>query len=407
MTTHAVSIYLRRVRAKPMRVAYVTADPGVPVYGRKGNSVHVQGMLRALLHHGATVELFAASLGGDIPDDLAHVRTHQLPAVAKGDLAQRETGLFRANAALRNTLEQAGPFDLVYERYSLWSCAAMEWARERETPSILEVNAPLIEEQATHRGLVDRATAESVARRAFAAASVLCAVSTGVARYLEGFEHALGRVHVVPNGIDPRRFPAGIPAALPAPDLFTVGFLGTLKPWHGLGVLIEAFAAFAAKHPLSRLLIVGDGPERARLIEDAARHGLSDALVMTGSVPAEEVPQYIASMDVSTAPYPATGDFYFSPLKIYESMAMGVPVVASRIGEIGELIDHGVNGLLVPPGEAAAIAQALERLACDSVGRRAMGAAARVTVLAGHTWDLAAARLFALAGFVGPHDDDI
>ncbi len=404
MTTSTADTDRQRARPRPLRIAYVCADPGVPVYGRKGNSVHVQGMLRALLKQGATIELFAASLGGDVPSDLAHLRTHALTAVSKGDLAQREKELFCANVALRDALDHAGPFDLVYERYSLWSCAAMEWARGRATASILEVNAPLIEEQATHRGLVDRATAESAARRAFAAASVLCAVSTGVARYLEGFEHALGRIHVVPNGIDPLRFPTEIHPALPAPDLFTVGFLGTLKPWHGLGVLIEAFAAFAAQHPRKRLLIVGDGPERASIIENAARHGVSDALVMAGSVSPEDVPRYLASMDVSTAPYPATGDFYFSPLKIYESMAAGVPVVASRIGQIGELIVHGLNGLLVPPGDAAALAHELTRLARDPDERQALATAARAAVFAHHTWDLVARRLLALAGFVGPND---
>ena len=171
MTTGTASIDARRAGNRPLRVAYVTADPGVPVFGRKGNSVHVQGMLRALQSRGDQVTLFAASLGGNVPADLADMPVRLLPAVPKGDLAQRESGLFEANPALRDALELAGPFDLVYERYSLWSCAALEWARDHGTPSILEVNAPLIHEQATHRGLVDRATAESVARRAFTAST--------------------------------------------------------------------------------------------------------------------------------------------------------------------------------------------------------------------------------------------
>src|SRR5262249_20708231 len=140
-----------------------------------------------------------------------------------------------ANDALRATLERAGPFDLVYERYSLWSFAGMEYARGRGTPGLLEVNAPLIEEQAEHRGLVDRAGAGRVAGRAFAAATALLAVSEEVAAYLGRYPGARGRVRVVANGVDPGRFPDGLRPSRPGPPgTWTVGFVGTLKPWHGL-----------------------------------------------------------------------------------------------------------------------------------------------------------------------------
>src|SRR5262249_45204034 len=150
-----------------------------------------------------------------------------------------------------------------------------------------------------------------------------------------------------------------------------------LKPWHGLGVLLAAFRAFAARYPPSRLLIVGDGPERAALIENVARQGLTQVALMTGAVPAQDVPQYLASMDVTTAPYPAIDDFFSPPPKIYESWAGGVPGGGARVGQIGELIGDGAPGLLVPAGDAAALADALDGLARDPERRRALGAAAR------------------------------
>src|SRR5258705_550398 len=92
-----------------------------------------------------------------------------------------------ARSAVPSGLIPTGPFDLVYERYSLWSFAGMEYARAAKTKGLLEVNAPLIEEQAEHRGLVDRSGAERVAAQVLESASALLAVSEEVARYLSSF----------------------------------------------------------------------------------------------------------------------------------------------------------------------------------------------------------------------------
>src|SRR5262249_19658932 len=149
--------------------------------------------------------------------------------------------------------------DLVYERYSLWSFAGIDYAQAHGIPGLLEVNAPLIEEQAAHRRLVDRPSAERVAEHIFAMATALVAVSHEVAAYLERFPNARGRVHVIPNGVNPDRFPPGIRPSCPSPPgIFTIGFVGSLKPWHGLATLVEAFSLLHRSAPDTRLLIVGD-----------------------------------------------------------------------------------------------------------------------------------------------------
>src|SRR2546423_8966610 len=186
---------------------------------------------------GAQVDLLATSCAGERPPDLADVRLHPLPAAPKGGLAFREQQCLAANEALQAALENEAPFDLVYERHSLWSFAGMEYARAAGTPALIEVNAPLIEEQAEHRGLIDRAGAQRAAERAFSAATALVAVSEEVANYLESFPAARGKVHVVPNGVNPERFPANLKPSLPGtPGSFTVGFAGSRKPWHGLAL---------------------------------------------------------------------------------------------------------------------------------------------------------------------------
>ena len=383
-----------------MRIAYICADPGVPVFGCKGASVHVQEVTRALVRRGARVELFATCIDGEVPTGLESVCIHTLPPIPKGERAAREQAALAANRDLHTMLERKGPFDLIYERYSLWSFAGMEYARAMGAPGLLEVNAPLIEEQAEHRGLVDRASAERVAERVFSAATVLIAVSEEIAAYLERYPTVQGRVHVVPNGVNPDRFPVGLKPSCPGcPGTFTVGFVGTLKPWHGLPTLVEAFTMLHRRDPNIRLLIVGDGTERESLLRDLSARRLLEAAHLTGAVSPGGVPGLLASVDVAVAPYPRRTHFYFSPLKVYEYLAAGLPVVASRIGQLAEVIQDGVNGLLCPPGDSVALAAALDRLRADPNLRVRLGCAARETVICDHTWDAVVQHSLGLAGF--------
>ncbi|HIK07852.1 MAG TPA: glycosyltransferase family 4 protein [Trichormus sp. M33_DOE_039] len=382
-----------------MRVAYICADAGIPVFGQKGCSIHVQEVIRALQGQGLRVDLFATRMGGELPGDLAGLVVHQLPAIPKMERRQREQVALGMNPDLRLSLEKSAPFDLVYERYSLWSYGGMEFAQAMGIPGLLEVNSPLILEQAQHRGLIDRDGAEAVARRVFSAATALIAVSEVVKTYLINYVDE-SKIHVIPNGVNPHRFSTLCPET--NSESFTVGFVGSLKPWHGLPILTEAFNLLHQRVPNAKLLIVGDGPERENLEAELATRGLDTHTQFTGAVNPEEVPQLLAAMDVAVAPYAAQSDFYFSPLKVYEYMAACLPVVVSQIGQLADLIDHGVNGLLCPPGDAIALADALEKLWRSPHLCHNLGQAARKTVISRHTWDAIAKKIIDIAGLDSP-----
>ena len=380
-----------------MRIAYICTDPGIPVFGCKGCSIHVQEVIRSLMEQGHQVELFAVRWGDKPPADLVSVPRHELPKAPKGnDLAWREQVLLAHNRDLRQMLEQAGKFDLVYERYALWSFTAMEYAHIRGIPGILEVNAPLIAEQATHRGLVDRHKAEVVTRLVFSKATVLIAVSQGVADYLESYPQTQGKVHIVPNGVNPDRFPLHLAPTLPR-EKFTIGFVGTMKPWHGLPILVDAFVQLHHRYPDTRLLIVGDGPMRSPLEANFMDRGMSDAVEFTGKIPPSQIPGYLASMDVAVAPYPESQNFYFSPLKVYEYMAARLPVVASGIGQIETLIEDGVNGLLYEPGNCQQLIHCLDSLRQQPELCHQLGENARATIVRSHRWEQAVQKILSLA----------
>ncbi|MBE7384193.1 MAG: glycosyltransferase family 4 protein [Leptolyngbya sp. SIO1E4] len=380
-----------------MRIAYVCADPGIPVFGQKGCSIHVQEVIRALRHQGATVDLFAVHLGGAPAADLADLTVHSLPPISKGQAAVREKIALSINPSVWMDLKLTGPFDLIYERYSLWSYSAMEFAQIMGIPGLLEVNAPLIEEQAQHRELVHRDEAEKVAARAFQAASQLIAVSQEVKHYLTRWGIA-DKVHVTPNGVNHHRFPETLqPTIAKAANTFTVGFVGSLKPWHGLHHLVEAFTQLYQQVPQARLLIVGDGPQRDALVAELKQRGLQSVTCLTGAVSPEQIPGLLASMDVAVAPYPASSNFYFSPLKVVEYMAAGLPVVVSSRGQLLDLVTDGSTGLLCPPGDETALAIALEQLWQSPQLRQRLGQAARQYILAHHTWDAVAQQVLAIA----------
>lgn len=379
-----------------MHIALVSTDPGIPAFGQKGASIHLQEILRAFLSRGARVTLLSPRLEGVPAADLSRVTCAPLPRCPKGLSPEtRERALLETNDRVSALLSSVGPVDLVYERHALFSHAAMEFARASAMPSVLEVNAPLLQEQAQHRTLALPREAADSARRAMIAAGAVYGVTDAVARYAANLGANPTHLNVIGNAVNPQRFPKKHKPAGP----FTIGFLGTLKPWHDVGTLLDALALLRSKTvPDARLLVVGDGPERQRLEVRAKALAILAAVEFTGALPPEQVPHALSRMHAAAAPYSAEGSFYFSPLKLYEYMAAGLPVVASHVGHLPEVITDGRTGLLTPPGDAGTLADALAALASNPKWRDALGQTARSEVLARHTWERVASRILEIAG---------
>jgi glycosyltransferase involved in cell wall biosynthesis len=145
-----------------------------------------------------------------------------------------------------------------------------------------------------------------------------------------------------------------------------------------------------------RLLVVGDGPERGRLDRLAASLGVADAVEMTGAVDPADIPGVLARMDVAVAPYPALTDFYFSPLKVYEYLAAGLPTVASDLPDLRRLLEDGRLGLLTAPGDEAALARAVASLREDPRRRERLAERGRETAVSRHDWDHVVSRILGL-----------
>jgi glycosyltransferase involved in cell wall biosynthesis len=213
---------------------------------------------------------------------------------------------------------------------------------------------------------------------------VVIAISDGVRTALVGAGVRPERIRVVPSGIDPSRIevPAGAGAALrtgwgAAPDDVVVLLLGALERRKGHAVLLAAGERLAAENVSLRYVFCGDGSEGTAL--RAAAVALGDRVVFAGFQ--REVAAALEAADVVALPSLHEG----LGVAALEAMAAGRPVVASRVGGLGEVVVDGVTGVLVPPGDPAALAQALNRLARDVALRRRLGQAGRERVLGGYT----------------------
>lgn len=180
-----------------------------------------------------------------------------------------------------------------------------------------------------------------------------------------------GEVTVIPNGVDVGRFGAGSPAA-DLPPGRRILWVGRLDPQKGFPVAVRAFADLAARDPELWLVVAGDGRDRTAL--DVLAPEARRRVIMLGAVSQDRLPAYHATADVFVSP--ALGQESFG-LVLVEAMAAGVPVVASDIAGYREVVRDGRDGLLVPPGDHAALAAALHRVLSERSLAQSLRAAGR------------------------------
>lgn len=358
-----------------MRIAYVCADPGISPLGDKGASVHLRSLAGALARRGHDVSLVSSRLDGANPPP-PDVTLTRLP---EGSLTQ---------------LLRDWQCEVVLERYALSAQKVQESCSTLGIAHVLEVNAPLVDEAARYRGLRDLAVWRARERSVLIAADGVVAVSPSVRAHVIRCGVAPDRATVVRNGVDLEPFESAngepVRQRYQLRNARVVGFAGSLKAWHGVDILLRAAVRL---DPDVRVLIVGDGPERRKLEALAAGLRIADRVVFAGAVPHHAIPEHLAAITVAAAPYRRQADFYFSPLKIAEYLAAGLPVVASDQGDVAHLL--GKAGLLVRPDDAVALAEALDKVLGDPELRRAMHFAARRHAAA-MTWNAAAARVEAV-----------
>lgn len=385
-----------------MRLLYLSADPGVPVFGGKGASVHLRALVSAL--DAAGHELLVASPrlepGANALAD--GVATATIPAVRPRECAtpQEVSERCRAQAEAVERLAREHASEGIYERYSLMGAAGARVAVRLGLPLAVEVNAPLREEERRFRELAHEPLALAAERETFAAADRIFVVSAALRDWLLEQGVAPAKLEVMGNAPPVHAFPPDRRIAT-GPEL-VVGFSGGLKRWHGIGTLVEGVRHALAAGARIRLEIVGQGPADELLDRCELP---PDRLLRLGAVSHQQALARLERWDVGVAPFSAMPGFWFSPLKLFEYMAAGLCPVVSDVGELAEIVEHGRAGVIVAPEDPGALGEALRELDRDRQRVRELAARARRAAAAhpgwGHSAERAVAALQAAASQVG------
>lgn len=392
----------------PLRVLYhhrIRADDGQAVHVREligalrgaGHIVHECALVPKATQHvagpAAVATPFPVAKGGGLWRRLRLPRT----AVEILEVLYNRRGL----RMLRTAARDCRP-DVIYERHALHCHAGLDAARELGLPLLLEVNSPMVDEMQQLGLLRFPGTATRTERRVLAGADAVLAV-TGVLRQLLIARGARPeRVHVIPNGVDLERYqPAALATAAAAvrqrlalpPDAFALGFVGYMRPWHRLDLVLEVMARPACRR--LHLVLIGRGPALEPLRQQATAMGLGARLHAVGEVAPELVPAHVRALDGALIP---AINPYASPLKLFDSLAAGVPTIAPDQPNLRELVEDGEHALLFAPGSAPALAARVEALLQQrDLGPR-LGAAGRQRLLQQDwTWAGNARRVVAIA----------
>jgi glycosyltransferase involved in cell wall biosynthesis len=367
-----------------MRILYSAIDQTVP--DAHGGSVHVRSVAEGLAALGHEVHaLTSTGPLGPLPSGAVTWWPLSPP------LGDRRLRLLRAGRVLERARELKP--DVVIERYYNFGGEGVLAARDVGALLVLEVNAPVVDYAGSIKRLLDRGLiVEPMRRWRDWQCRHADLIVTPTARIIPAHVPA-SKIHRTEWGADTTRFHPGASGPVPfarSADQIVAVFSGAFRSWHGAVHLVDAIRTLRSRGRTDfAAVLIGDGPELPRVREAAA--GL-DKIVFTAALPHEQIPAVLAAADIGVAPFdiglhPALAhEFHWSPLKIFEYMACGLPVVTPRIARLETIVQDGREGILYDAAKPEALADALERSSRPD-RRRAMGNAARERAVQEYSWD--------------------
>ena len=366
-----------------MKILYSAA--GTPIPGTHGGSVHALELCRALSRRGHDVHLAALppSSSGVSQVRLDGVQIHYLRRLLPVTLLE-----WTARRAIGSLIGEITP-DVVVERFYTFGGGAIAAAHVAGVPAVLEINSPARDYPGSLRDRLDKLTVVRPVARWRQRQLARCAATYATSRHL--LPPALqDSTTVIVNGVDTERFTPG-PETEDTGPLHCV-YVSSFRSWHGAEDLVEAVAHCVSRRLPVRATFVGRGPRWMAAKEAAVLAGVEEAIDFVGQVPHAEVAALLAAADIGLAPF-APDQFsalelgwFWSPIKIFEYLAAGLPVVTADIDELRALLPGDVANFY-QASDPLALAEAIMELEADRAAVRRMAAAARTLAEECYTWD--------------------
>lgn len=380
-----------------LQIAYLRSTPS-PGSAAGGAATHINGFVNAATELGAKVTVISN-------DYIAGLDEKKLVLVGPDPV-----GTTRAAFDLRNNLIfsagalreiERAPVDLIYQRYGRFTWAGVEASLRTGVPLFLEYNGSevWIGKHWDMSGMIP--LLERFERLNLDAAARIFVVSDVERRNLLRAGIAAEKIVVNSNGVDTAKFRPGIGGAAARRELGVTddetlaGFVGTFGPWHGVLTLAEAVTLLPADSGV-RFLLVGAGKFREEVERIIRAAGKERQVIFTGHVEHQRVPALLDACDILLSPHVPLEDgseFFGSPTKLFEYMAMGKGIVASRLGQIGDVLSDQETALLTEPGNARQLADAILQLSALPELQERLGRAARAAAIERHTWKRNAGRV--------------
>ena len=387
------------------RIGYLSAAPTVSTHmgaASAGPRAHVLGTINGLRSAGYEVHPFIV---GDRMDQ-AVSGSRRVQAGLERSMVLRLVGdAARMALAKRNESkafgELSGRVDWVYERFATMQVLGHRFARSG-MPWILETQGLFYyETQIERRAVGLPALAERIEKAAYHACDVLVCVSPALKDLLvRECELPPEKILIVPNAVELERFDPEAEPAIRLDVELTLGFVGALIAWQALDMLLDAIAELADEGRRIGLVVVGDGAMREPWQAHAERRGLQDQVQFVGQVPGDRVASYMAGCDLGYAGARTMqiGTMYHSPIKLYEYMAMGRPVLAAAHDDARCLVEGHDTGFLFEADDPESLRATLREAheARHRLGE--MGSAARKLIEREHSWKVRASDMIARAG---------
>jgi alpha-maltose-1-phosphate synthase len=391
-----------------LKVLYVAS--GIPIPGTLGGSTHTLEVARGLAQRGHSVHVVAASRAGwggiaplfrPLSSAYAGFHLHHLdiPKVA---------ALLTAPVLLR--LARALRPDVIMERYYNFAGSGMIAARRLGVPAILEVNALIVDPPQVFKRRLDDRLGRPMRRWAVTQCRWASRIVTPLHTTIPA-DIAREKIVELPWGANIERFTLpneemgrsedretsrdslhSLRPDLPISTSPVVVFLGSFRAWHGVLDFVRAAGMLLADGRNAHFLLIGDGPERRAAEQMAA--AWPGHFTFTGALPYDEIPRLLAVASVGVAPFNTTphpalraAGFFWSPLKIYEYMAAGLPVVTAAIAPLDQIVRDGQEGALFREGDVSDLAATIARLLDDPSAARKTGLRARERVVERYSWE--------------------